>query len=89
MFIRLVKMCIVEVYLVFLNEVEEKEWRGEYYSGICRGNIRGNISGQCWRGILIHCCTIVFLHCLWSRIPRVRVENDHVCSLGYRVPRIR
>ena len=44
MFISLVKMCIVEMYLVFLifvlNWKEDKEWRGEYYSGIFGGNIK-------------------------------------------------
>ena len=44
-FTRFVQMCIVEVYLVFLNFLlnlkEDKEWQGEYYSGISGGNNRG------------------------------------------------
>ena len=37
-------MCIVEVYLVFLiilNQKEDKERRWEYYRGIFGGNIGG------------------------------------------------
>ena len=45
MFIRLVKICIDEMYLVFLifflNSKKDKERRREYYSRIFQRNIRG------------------------------------------------